>query len=59
MGIGQLGGYSAMRTTSAKMACFHELELHIDNKILTTYDCRTKNYNKISDMCRLSVLLGF
>ena len=48
-----------MRTASAKMAYFHELELHIDNKILTTYGCRTKNYNKISDMCQLSVLLGF
>ena len=44
MGIGQLGGYSAMHTASKRKNGFHELELHIDSKILTTYSCRTKNY---------------
>ena len=56
--------WEAMRTASTKTADFHEvgrtidyimIELHIDNKILTTY---SKNYNKISDMCQLSVLPG-
>ena len=30
MGMGQLGGYSAMHTESAKLAYFHKLKLHID-----------------------------
>ena len=36
---------------------FNELELYKNNKIAVNSSCRTKNYNKMSDLCQFGVLL--
>ena len=35
---------------NGKFIHFNQLELHMNNKVASKYSCRTKNYNKISDL---------
>ena len=51
-------GYEASAYQVQKWTYFQKVKLHIDNKIVITYGYRTKNYNRISDLCQFSVLLG-